>query len=93
MSMSKPERTALFCSSILALSKSLNFRLTVLSAAPWSSAFAWILTIWLLSILRSAFSSVSYSLVAWICKKETAPTDGPTRKYRPSLNKKELGAM
>ena len=80
MSISKPERTARFCSSIFALSKSLSLRLTAFRAAFWSRALAWMLTIWLPSIFKMLFNSVSYSLVARICKKETAPKDAPERK-------------
>ena len=38
------------------------------------------LTIWLPSMFKMLFNSVSYSLVARICKKETAPKDAPERK-------------
>ena len=78
--MSNPERTARFCSSIFALSRSLNFRFTAFKAAFWSRALAWILTIWLPSSSKTLLSRVSYNLVARICKKETAPKEAPVRK-------------
>ena len=59
MSMSYPDRTAFFCSSIFDLSSSVIVCLTVLMASVWSTDWICRVTIWLESISRKSLRSWS----------------------------------
>ena len=91
--MSYPARTAFFCSSILARSRSVILRFTVLMAFTWSKDWMCRLTIRLLSISRKSASIRSFSSGAKIWTKETAPHLRPMRKSLPVRNSNEVGAM
>ena len=93
MSISYPDRTAFFCSSILARSRSVILRLTVLMAFTWSKDCTWRLTIRELSISRKSASIRSFNSGARICTKLTAPYFFPMRNCLPVRNSKEVGAM
>ena len=91
--MSYPERTAFFCSSIFILSRSVILRLMVLMASVWSILRICKLTITPVSKSRMSASIRSLSSGARISRKDTAPIFRPMRKYLPSPNRKEDGAI
>ena len=93
MSMSYPLRTAFFCSSIFARSRSVILRLMVLMALTWSTDWMCRFTIRLLSMSRKSASIRSFSSGARIWTKETAPNFFPMQKVLPLGKEKELGAI
>ena len=73
MSISYPERTAFFCSSIFERSSSVIVCLTVLMASVWSTDWICMVTIWLESISRKSLRSWSERSDAVIARKLMAP--------------------
>ena len=93
MSMSYPERTAFFCSSILLRSSSVIVRLMVLMALFWSTDWMCIVTISLDSISRKSFSSWSLRSEAVMERKLIAPYSDPIWNVFPPGKEKLLGAI
>ena len=93
ISISYPDLTAFFCSSILLRSSSVMVRLIVLMASFWSTDCRCIVTICVDSILRKSANILSLISDAVIAKKLMQPYIFPIRNTLPFLNSKLLGAM
>ena len=93
ISISYPERTAFFCSSIFERSSSVIVRFTVLIAFVWSTDCTWIVTIWLESISRKSARTRSLRSEAVMERYDIAPYIFPIWNVRLPLNAKEVGAM
>ena len=87
MSISYPDRTAFFCSSMVIFCRSDILRLMFRIACAWSIDWICKLTVTASFKSRRSAKSRSVSSGAKICKKETAPEWSPTRNVFPSFEK------